>query len=288
MGDLLKKMSLQMRKRQVDLQPGNFNQTYHSSSYSLGADVDIEKPNMLSQFLPRIKFYLNGTLDNYTGGLGTHSADKGAPESTNDLILSFGGSLGWGHNTPINIDMLNQYSPNAITNNNDFAIIYQTNIVFKKTGFRQINASVGLRVYNFTLTSYNDVAELGLTDGNDRWWSGGVQAAWHFYNRWGLRSVTLGSDVFTGERITDPRTDKYKTFETNGRLYYEESQTDILLDRGSIYLKVTRENGQFLMIDYSGKGGMLLQDFLHDNLVHKPRFISEVPNSLMFYFGKEL
>ncbi|HEX5150758.1 MAG TPA: polymorphic toxin type 23 domain-containing protein [Parafilimonas sp.] len=268
-----------MRKRQVLLKPANANQTQHVASISAGAGVDINAP-----LLPNLKFYLQGSFNGYHGGIGTRFISNGDPESGSDLVLSFGGSVGWGHNVPIRIDMLNQNTVSAITNNNDVAVIYQTNIIYNKTGQHQVNASIGLRVYNFTLTTYNDVREFGLTDGNDRWLTGGFQGAWHFDNG---RSITLGSDIFTGERIFDQEAGRFKRSERAGHVYYEESQTDILMNRGSIYIRVTRENGGFFMMDYSGSGAMFLQNVIHDNLVHVPRFMSVVPDTLMFYLGSE-
>jgi hypothetical protein len=278
MGDPLKNITLQMRRRQVALKPANANETHYTASIAAGGSIDLKTP-----VIPDLKLYLQGSFDGYQGGIGTKFTGSGNPESNSELILSFGGSIGWGHNTPIRIDMLNQNTTNAITNNNDFAIIYQTNVVFTRGG-RQVNASIGLRVWHFTLSTYNDTRKFGLTDGNDRRLSGGVQTGWHFDSG---GSIMLGSDIFTGERIFDRQSGGYKTFERAGHVYYEESQTDILLNNGSIYLKATRENGKYFMIDYSGRGAMLLQDIIHDHVVHVPRFMSVVPDTLMFYFGQE-
>jgi hypothetical protein len=284
MPDFIDRFSLHMRKRKVELRPGSRNQTYHYDSYSLGGSMAVDDLNNLSRYFPRVKLYLNASYSSYTGGIGTRLITNGKPEDEKDLIISLGGSMGWGHNRPLRVDMLNQYTPSAITNNNDFAIMYQSNIIFKKTGLSQVSASIGLRWYSFTLSAYNDVDYFGATDGNDRFWSGGAQLGYHPR---GGGSVVLGTDIYTGQRIRNP-SGGYKTFENNGQLFYQESESDISLNQGSVYIKTTLKSGKFLMIDYSGRNAMFPQQWLHEHVVDKPFFASEMPNTLMLSFGQDM
>ncbi|MCW3092357.1 MAG: hypothetical protein JWP81_3426 [Ferruginibacter sp.] len=276
------KFSLGWGKRQVDFKPGNLHQTYHSKSFSLGGAVDFDGANDFFQLFPRLKLYMNTSLDLYTGGLGTHFSQTGKIDQQQELILSFGGSLGWGHSRPFRIDMMNQYTPNAVTDNNSFAIIYQSNVIFHKTGLRQINASVAVRIYRFSFAGYNDIKELGLTDGFDRWWSGGGNMAYHDPKGW---SLTLGTDVFTGERMKDLAGND-QTFNSNGRLFFTETKTDLSLNNGVIYLRATKSDGYFVEADFSGADAMIAQNVLHDalNIAH---YSSNMPDTVMFYLGGE-
>lgn len=244
---------------------------------------------------------LNIGVRYYEGGLG--STGLGGDRQV-DLIVTPALAVGFKQfkidgkpGMAIEQNIFNSYSTFAVDNELKLSLAGGMNFIINSEGRHQFTGGFMGRIWFVTAMTYNDL--FGDTD--DRWWTGGGNIGIHFglsKNKWVAfpGSVYLGTEVFTGERITKiddhsiPSRDRYFVFPFEGFLYYTQSLRDAELTNGigRLYLRSNGFGGRVYYTGGMGKGfsnPMWMQNKIHDAWeIPLPRFLSIAP--LFFHMSK--
>lgn len=149
---------------------------------------------------------VNVALNLYNGGLGSL-------ENSNklhfDTVLSAKLSAGVGQGNPMDINPLHINSGTGLVDNYKYSATLGTNFILNNSGRNQQVGFVQLRVENFSFQTYNDFQgfkKLGISDGYDRWWTGGGNITIGSKNS--QHQFIIASDVFTADTDTESRIDR--------------------------------------------------------------------------------
>jgi hypothetical protein len=234
---------------------------------------------------------LNFSGNLYNGGLGTNQGYTNNNSLQGDLVVSPSLTYGSGTGTPTPLNTFNRMSLSGVSNAFDRSVSVSTNFVFNTDGRHQRVGAVGLKIDGTNLNMYNDYNTGGvLTDGNDRWWSGGGQLSQQFGNG---TSVTFGTEVFTGER-TGLAENGYNRFKgRGGHTFYKMSPGGAYLTNGQTFLQVNSASGISAAATVTGRGSFM-DSMWSQNAIHSvyksggqslPWFNSVSPQSFQFDFS---
>ncbi len=231
---------------------------------SLGVGISGQSGN----FMGAANFNVN--ISNF--GLGTTSGSTGRNQLQFDFVASPSITVGGGQAPSLALNTFNNQSATGVSNTFENSFTLGSNFVFNSEGRNQRVGYAGFRVGNVQGNFYNDVVP-GLGDRDDRWWTGGgsVQVAM------GGGSLTLGTDVFTGERMGQNFAGNWLLQGGNpagGRHgTYRQSTYNQLLNNGQTFLRL-QNNFQTGWGAVGGSSHMYSQDFIHNRLTSNPLFRS--------------
>lgn len=148
----------------------------------------------------------NLALNFYNGGLGTL-------ENSNkvhfDTVLTGKVTAGGGKGNPMDIYPLHINSGTGLGDDYKYSATLGTNFIFNNSGRNQQVGFLQLRVENISFQTYNDFGgfkKIGISDGYDRWWTGGGNITVGAKNS--NYQFVVASDVFTADTDTENRVDR--------------------------------------------------------------------------------
>ncbi len=227
-------------------------------------------------------FFMGGTnlaINLYSGGLGTQQAVTGKMEFQGDFILSPSVTFGFQDGDLMPLYTFNSSSLSTVFDNYKYNLTLGQNFVFNTNGRNQRVASFGLRIDDFSIHTYNDVRIVPILvgDGDDRWWTGGVQSNIVLPDG---NILSFGSEVFTGVRTTPRRIFCCNELDTlfsripgskfRHPVYHRQpTQADYQLNNGRTFIKLTTFRWDKAVVvgrvDLTGRSQMQIQNFIHDN-----------------------
>lgn len=246
---------------------GSFGFTLSSGGHmsaSIGVGVSYQTPN----FMGAAKISASA----YNFGLGTSHGSTGMRGLQMDLVGSLSATGGWGSANGLTLNTFSNNARSGVQNTFKNSFTLGSNFVFNSEGRNQRVGYVGFRAGNVQGNLYNDFLP-GLGDRDDRWWTGGgsVQVAM------GGGSLTLGTDVFTGERMGQDFAGNWLLQGGNpagGRHgTYRQSTYNQLLNNGQTFLRL-QNNFQTGWGAVGGSNHMYSQDFIHNRITSNPLFQS--------------
>lgn len=162
----------------------------------------------------------NVAVNFYNGGLGSLSNNNSFNIDTVVTAKLTGGSSTLGG--PMTINPLHLNSGSGLEDNRKLSATVGTNFIFNNNNRNQQVAFLQLRSNDFSFQTYNDfqgAKKIGLSDGYDRWWTGGGNVT--IGNNDNNYQLIIASDVFTAdtdsESILDSNTadDNLSQFKKN-------------------------------------------------------------------------
>lgn len=149
---------------------------------------------------------VNLAVNFYNGGLG-------ARENSNklhvDAVITGKVTVGGGKGDPMSIYPLHLDSGTGLTDNYRYSATMGSNLIFNNSGRNQHVGFVQLRAENFSFQTYNDFGgfqKIGISDGYDRWWTGGGNITLGANNS--PYQLIIASDVFTADTDADSKEDR--------------------------------------------------------------------------------
>lgn len=219
---------------------------------------------------------INTSARFYSGGLGSNKLSNPQFDVVVSPTIALGFPSGNGQSTISSpLSTFNRNNIDAVTNTDDFSFGISSNLVLnfgrgKAARFQRVG-NFSLKANNLSLNVYNDFSRglLGaISDGNDRYWTGGGGARWTFANG---NSAFFATEVFTGQpsEVVPTIFNRY----LDGVDYTRMKAGQGLFTDGRYYGGVSL-NGYTVHGSISGDGlinTMGSQNFIHDNLGY-PRF----------------
>jgi len=222
---------------------------------------------------------VNVSLRKYSGGLG-------APDGSTrlDLVASPAVTFGRGKGPASELNLFNGYSLSSVDDEYANSLTIGANLIYNRNRVQYENSAI-IRIRQFNMAIYNDLRFIFSEKSNDRWWTGGGRIGWNTaggkYSHLNLGTISVGTDVFTGERIIrDPNAtspaDKYQTYTRGGNQYY--TQADPTLVNGVTYLSISGKKKKYSIYGGSGHWNPLWsQNFIHSLYKDLPYFDSRSP-----------
>ena len=149
---------------------------------------------------------LNLAVNFYNGGIGT-LADSNKLHF--DTVLTAKATVGTGSGNPMDILPLHLDSGTGLVDNYKYSATLGTNFILNNSGRNQQVGFLQLRAENFSFQTYNDFGgfkKLGISDGYDRWWTGGGNFTIGAKNS--DYQFIIASDVFTADTDTENKLDR--------------------------------------------------------------------------------
>ena len=235
----------------------------------------------------QISLNIAGNLTN--GGLGSANGQSG--KLRGNLVISPSLTLGSGNTqTPAPLITFQSGSLTSVNNSFYLSATHAQNFVFSTSNSFQRVGAYGVKIGDFSLSTYNDTGKF-LGDKEDRWWTGGGSVAITNFLGNSANTLIFGNDVFTGNSIPDMEkshdADKSMPIYSYGKgnvLHYAgQSSADQSLNMAQSFLRLNTANRIF-QISHSGSFDMFSQNVIHD-AQNFHRFLSTTPNQLNFTVG---
>lgn len=176
---------------------GGGKPAYWSGTAGVGAGYRVQFPNGgLGGQLGA-----NAAVNFYNGGLGS------LPSSSKlhlDYVLSGAATIGGGKGGAMSIHPMDIQSGTGMTDKFSGSVTAGTSFVFNNSGRNQQVGFLQLRGANVSFQLYNDVGKfkrIGLSDGYDRWWTGGGNLSIGTLDQ--DYRFTAAMDVFTADTNSD-------------------------------------------------------------------------------------
>lgn len=140
----------------------------------------------------------------YNGGLGA------LPNSSNfniDTVITGKLTVGGGEGEPMTIRPLHLNSGSGMEDNYKYSATLGTNFILNNNSRNQHVGFLQVRAFDFSFQTYNDFQgfhKIGISDGYDRWWTGGGNIT--IGNNNSDYQLVIASDVFTADTDVEPRT----------------------------------------------------------------------------------
>ncbi|WP_130736772.1 polymorphic toxin type 23 domain-containing protein [Flavobacterium sp. J27] len=170
----------------------------------------------------------NLAVNFYNGGLGSLSNDS----SFNiDTVLTGKLTIGDGKGNPMDVYPLHLNSGTGLEDNYKYSATIGTNFIFNNHERNQHVGFVQLRASDFSFQTYNDFSgfkKLGISDGNDRWWTGGGNITLGAKNS--DYQFVIASDVFTADTDSENDFDR-NTANKNLETFLNNNQNNSKLER---------------------------------------------------------
>ena len=148
---------------------------------------------------------VNLAVNFYNGGLGALSNSS---EMNFDTVLTAKVTAGTGNGNPMTVYPLHINSGTGLVDNFNYSATIGTNFILNNNQRNQQVGFVQVRAGDFSFQTYNDFGgfkKLGLSDGYDRWWTGGGNLT--FGARNSNYQVVIANDVFTADTDSDNQLD---------------------------------------------------------------------------------
>ena len=148
---------------------------------------------------------VNLAVNFYNGGLGALSNSS---EMNFDTVLTAKVTAGTGNGNPMTVYPLHVNSGTGLVDNFNYSATIGTNFILNNNQRNQQVGFVQVRAGDFSFQTYNDFGgfkKLGLSDGYDRWWTGGGNFT--FGARNSNYQVVIANDVFTADTDSDNQLD---------------------------------------------------------------------------------
>ncbi|KIX21665.1 hypothetical protein SY27_08210 [Flavobacterium sp. 316] len=193
---------------------------------------------------------INLGVNFYNGGLGS------LPNSSNfniDTVITAKLTAGGGKGNPMTIYPLHLNSGSGLEDHYKYSATLGTNFIFNNNNRNQQVGFLQVRAYDFSFQTYNDFQgfkKIGISDGYDRWWTGGGNLTFGAKNS--DYQFVIASDVFTADTDVEPRS----KFMRDGKLVNSDEMKLDVFDKN-----VAAPEGS---------------SFYHKYFVHKPNIASEL------------
>jgi len=149
---------------------------------------------------------INFAINVYNGGIG-------ALEDSNninlDAILTGKITAGAGHGNAMDVYPLHLDSGTGMEDRFKYSATIGTNFILNNSGRNQQVGFLQLRAGDFSFQTYNDFSgfkKIGISDGYDRWWTGGGNITLGAKNS--SYQLVIASDVFTADTDSFSETDR--------------------------------------------------------------------------------
>ena len=266
-----------------------------TSALSFSAGVSAMANVQVSEFSAQLAITINYNSTN--GGLGTPEG-KSRPMSSgmNNLFLAGSGTLGYQSAPTISQNLFNSFSVATLENNSKISLTYAPNFIFSSGKRNQQNATIAFRIGDVSAFVLEDSGSFGLTDGEDRWWtgSGGVSIDCRGLGKNGLTSINISSDTYTGNSFNkDELIDDYEDggvgFFNNNFCWANQESFDPVgqpgfnrsLNMAQTKITINQSNGISYSIARTGPAHFFFQNIIHDALqFHHFKPATDKPNTL--------
>ena len=148
----------------------------------------------------------NVAVNFYNGGIGSLSNNDSFNIDTVITAKLTAGSSATGG--PMTINPLHLNSGSGLEDNRKFSATIGTNFIVNNNNRNQQVAFLQLRANDFSFQTYNDfqgAKKIGLSDGYDRWWTGGGNFT--IGNNNSPYQLVIASDVFTADTDSNNKID---------------------------------------------------------------------------------
>ena len=170
---------------------------------------------------------VNLAVNFYNGGLGS------LPDSSSfniDTVLSAKITAGSGNGNPMDIYPLHLNSGTGLQDKYKYSATLGTDFILNNNGRNQQVAFLQLRAFDFSFQTYNDfqgAKKIGLSDGYDRWWTGGGNLTFGAKNS--DYQFIIASDVFTADTDVQPRSTRIE----NGKVVNSDEMSLDVFDKNT-------------------------------------------------------
>lgn len=148
----------------------------------------------------------NLAINFYNGGIGARS-DSNAMNF--DTVLTAKVTAGAGNGNPMTIYPLHIDSGTGLVDKYKYSATLGTNFILNNNDRNQQVGFIQVRAADFSFQTYNDFGgfkKIGISDGYDRWWTGGGNFT--FGARNSDYQLIIASDVFTADTDTENKVDR--------------------------------------------------------------------------------
>jgi hypothetical protein len=266
-----------------------------TSALSFSAGVSAMANVKVSEYSAQLALTINYNFSN--GGLGMpEGKSKPMTSGMSNLFLAGSGTLGYQSAPMISQNLFNSFSVATLENNSKISLTYAPNFIFSSGHRNQQNATIAFRVGEVSAFVLEDSGSFGLTDGEDRWWtgSGGVSIDCRGLGKNGLASISINSDTYTGNSYNkDELIDDYEYggvgfFENNYCWANQESFDPVgqpgfnrSLNMAQTKITINQSNGISYSIARTGPAHFFFQNVIHDALqFHHFKPATDKPNTL--------
>jgi hypothetical protein len=153
----------------------------------------------IGDFSSQIALSCNYNYSN--GGLGMANGQSSAiDDGLSNIFIACAGTVGYDEAPEIQQNLFNYFSTSTLNNENRFSLTYAPSLIFSNDDRDQQNATIAFRVGRVSMFVMEDSGSFGLTDGEDRWWtgSGGLNVDLRGLGNNGLTTFMINSDTYTG------------------------------------------------------------------------------------------
>lgn len=149
---------------------------------------------------------VNLAVNFYNGGLGTLQDSR---KMNFDTVFTGKVTTGAGRGNAVDIYPLHLDSGTGMEDRFQYSATIGTNFILNNSGRNQQVGFVQLRAGDFSFQTYNDFGtfkNIGISDGYDRWWTGGGNLSFGAKNS--SYQFIIASDVFTADTDSFNETDR--------------------------------------------------------------------------------
>jgi len=149
---------------------------------------------------------VNMAVNFYNGGIGTRTDSN---MMHYDTVLTGKLTAGGGNGNPMTIYPLHIDSGSGLEDRYRYSATVGTNLILNNSGRNQQVGFIQLRAGDFSFQTYNDFGgfkKIGISDGYDRWWTGGGNFTFGAKNS--SYQMVIASDVFTADTDSESETDR--------------------------------------------------------------------------------
>jgi len=196
----------------------------------------------------------NLAVNFYNGGIG---ARQDSNKWHFDTVLTGKVTVGGGKGNPMDIYPLHLDSGTGMEDKYKYSATVGTSLIFNNSNRNQHVGFVQIRAQDFSFQTYNDFGgfkKIGISDGYDRWWTGGGNLTFGAKNS--NYQMIIASDVFTADTDSDSETDRLaadrnlESFEASNTGSWAQRTKNKLFDYtpttatevGTDFLKESRNN----------------------------------------------
>ena len=201
---------------------------------------------------------VNLAVNFYNGGLGA------LPNSSNfniDTVLTAKLTAGTGRGDAMDVYPLHLNSGTGLEDNYKYSATLGTNFILNNNNRNQQVGFLQVRAFDFSFQTYNDFngfKKIGISDGYDRWWTGGGNLTFGAKNN--NFQFVIASDVFTADTDVKPRS----TSIVDGKQVNSEEMSLDVFDKNI----PSPKEGSFYDRFFTHKPNIdshLTQDYLNEN-----------------------
>jgi len=149
---------------------------------------------------------VNLAVNFYNGGIGSRQDSN---MMHYDTVLTGKLTAGAGKGNPMTVYPLHLDSGTGLEDKYKYSATIGTNLILNNNGRNQHVGFVQLRAGDFSFQTYNDFGgfkKIGISDGYDRWWTGGGNFTFGAKNS--NYQLVIASDVFTADTDSESETDR--------------------------------------------------------------------------------